>query len=60
MLFGGAVYKLHRDDVAKLDAAGGGPATDMNEEELRARITECRVPTRDLDDEDTGVVAQAF
>ena len=57
LFFGALAYKLHRDDVRRIEKKARKPAKDLTEEELKEAMRKLGIQKIDLTPEDTEAVA---
>jgi hypothetical protein len=61
LLVGGtaAAYKLHKNDVEKIEQQTGRPADDLTEQELKAAMNKLGIKQLELTDEDELAIDSA-
>lgn len=57
LFFGALAYKLHRDDVRRIEKEVGKPAKDLTEEELKAAMKKLDIQKIELNQEDEEAIA---
>jgi ribosomal protein L40E len=59
LLYGSMIYKMHRDDLGRIEQDAGRPARDLSEEELKAAMRRRGIEKLELTPEDKKAIAQS-